>query len=38
MDIYLPIAEMSVNLFLLLGLGGARRAFSRACSASAAAS
>jgi hypothetical protein len=23
MDIYLPIAEMSVNLFLLLGLGGA---------------
>jgi uncharacterized membrane protein YfcA len=22
MDIYLPIAEMSVNLFLLLGLGG----------------
>ena len=23
MDVYLPIAEMSVNLFLLLGLGGA---------------
>ena len=23
MDIYLPVAEMSVNLFLLLGLGGA---------------
>ena len=23
MDIYLPIAEMSVNLFVLLGLGGA---------------
>jgi len=22
MDIYLPVAEMSVNVFLLLGLGG----------------
>lgn len=22
MDIYLPVAEMSVNLFLILGLGG----------------
>jgi hypothetical protein len=37
MQIYLPIAEVSVNAFLLLGLGGSW-ASCRACSASAAAS
>ena len=37
MQIYLPIAEISLNVILLLSIGGAV-GLSRACSASAAAS
>ena len=37
MDVYLPIAELSLNVFVLLGLGAGDRHRDRACSGSAAA-